>query len=94
MAQALKGVEGVDAIGCLDNDKLAWCGACGACVVLPRKVLLGIARMPYPAVRWQTGNKFPDRHGFWGRFVKSLQNTASRRFSVAFHGLGNGRRLC
>jgi len=36
----------------------------------------------------------PDRHGFWGRFVKSLQNTASRRFSVAFHGLGNGRRLC
>ena len=39
-------------------------------------------------------NHFPDRHGFWGRFVKSLQNTASRRFSVAFHGLGNGRRLC
>ena len=38
--------------------------------------------------------KNPDRHGFWGRFVKSLQNTASRRFSVAFHGLGNGRRLC
>ena len=35
-----------------------------------------------------------DRHGFWGRFVKSLQNTAFRRFSVAFHGLGNGRRLC
>ena len=32
-------------------------------------------------------------HGFWGRFVKSLQDTASRRFSVAFHGLGNGRRL-
>ena len=38
--------------------------------------------------------KFADRHGFWGRFVKSLQNTAFRRFSVAFHGLGNGRRLC
>ena len=38
--------------------------------------------------------RFPDRHGFWGRFVKSLQNTAFRRFSVAFHGLGNGRRLC
>jgi hypothetical protein len=37
---------------------------------------------------------FADRHGFWGRFVKSLQNTAFRRFSVAFHGLGNGRRLC
>ena len=36
----------------------------------------------------------PDRHGFWGRFVKSLQNTAFRRFSVAFHGLGYGRRLC
>ena len=40
------------------------------------------------------GKKVPDRHGFWGRFVKSLQNTAFRRFSVAFHGLGNGRRLC
>ena len=41
------------------------------------------------------GNRtFPDRHGFWGRFVKSPQNTASRRSSVAFHGLGNGRRLC
>jgi prevent-host-death family protein len=38
--------------------------------------------------------KGTDRHGFWGRFVKSLQNTAFRRFSVAFHGLGNGRRLC
>ena len=34
---------------------------------------------------------FSDRHGFWGRFVKSLQNTTSQRFSVAFHGLGNGR---
>ena len=31
---------------------------------------------------------------FGGGFVKSLQDTASRRFSVAFHGLGNGRRLC
>ena len=39
-------------------------------------------------------SRFPDRHGFWGRFVKSLQNTAFRQFSVAFHGLGNGRRLC
>ena len=36
----------------------------------------------------------PDRHGFWGRVEKSLQNTTSQRFSVAFHGLGNGRRLC
>ena len=42
----------------------------------------------------RTYRKSPDRHGFWGRFVKSLQNTAFRRFSVAFHGLGNGRRLC
>ena len=40
------------------------------------------------------GVEFSDRHGFWGRFVKSLQNTASRRFSVAFHSLGNGRRPC
>ena len=39
-------------------------------------------------------DRVPDRHGFWGRFVKSVQDTASRRFSVAFHGLGNGRRLC
>ena len=38
--------------------------------------------------------KIADRHGFWGRFVKFLQNTAFRRFSVAFRGLGNGRRLC
>ena len=37
--------------------------------------------------------KWLDRHGFWGWFVKSLQNTASRRFSVVFHGLGNGRSL-
>ena len=58
---------------------------------LPNLLLfLGGALFPQIAA----GSKFSDRHGFWGRFVKSLQNTASRRFAVAFHGLGNGRRLC
>ena len=47
-----------------------------------------------PASFLEFETALPDRHGFWGRFVKSLQNTAFRRFSVAFHGLGNGRRLC
>src|SRR5208337_5489318 len=41
---------------------------------------------PCPGRRSLRKTKNPDRHGFWGRFVKSLQNTAFRRFSVAFHG--------
>jgi len=61
-------------------------------------VVAGSGRLPVDQLLKWTGFcqqlMNPDRHGFWGRFVKSLQDTASRRFSVAFHGLGNGRRLC